>query len=63
MFSNDSHNALKYGAAAWNLGHSVGLYVLVMANLQLGKFDQAIKFARQYDDLWIFPVKHHNAFC
>jgi TolB-like protein len=56
LFSNDSHNALKYGAAAWDLGHSVGLYVLVMANLHLGKFDQAIKFAKQFDDLWIFPV-------
>jgi len=56
LFSNDTHNALKYGAAAWDLGHSMGLYVLVMANLQLGNFDQAIKFARQYDDLGFFPV-------
>ena len=51
LWSNDIQNALKYGAAAWDLGHSSGLHVLVMANAHLGEFNRAIELAEQLDEL------------
>jgi serine/threonine-protein kinase len=51
LSSNDIQNALKNGAAAWDLGHPVGLYVLVMANAHLGEFNRAIELAEQFEEL------------
>jgi len=53
---DDTRNALKYGAAAWDLGHRGGLRIQVRAHLRLGESDRAIEFAEQYDDLRDFPV-------
>jgi tetratricopeptide (TPR) repeat protein len=50
FFLNDMHNTLKYGAAAWDLGHSGGLRVQVLANLRLGEVDRALELAEQYDE-------------
>ncbi len=50
LWSNDTENALKYGAAAWDVGHRSGLYVLVMANVRLGEFNRAIELAAQFDE-------------
>ncbi|MCH7510681.1 MAG: tetratricopeptide repeat protein [Proteobacteria bacterium] len=49
FFLGDNSNALKYGAAAWDLGHGLGLHVLAMTNLRLGEFERAIELAEQYD--------------
>ncbi len=49
LWLGDTHNALKYGAAAADLGYGLGLYVQTMANLRLGEFDRAIELAEQYD--------------
>jgi TolB-like protein/Tfp pilus assembly protein PilF len=53
---DDTSNQLKYGAAAWDLGHPEGLHALTWARLRLGEFDRAIKAAEQYDDVKDFPV-------
>jgi TolB-like protein len=49
FYTNDTSNALKYGAAAWDLGHSSGLYFQAWINLRIGKFDRAVGFAEQWD--------------
>ena len=53
---DDTSNTLKYGAAAWDLGDYRSLYTQAMAQLRLGVFDRAIKFAEQFDDVNDFPV-------
>ena len=51
FFLNDTSNALKYGATAWELGHARGLLVLTMTYQSLGEFDRAIRPAEQWDEL------------
>ncbi len=53
---DDTHNALKYGAAAVELGGTTGLRIQMLVNLRLGEFDRAIEFAEQYDELEDLPV-------
>jgi TolB-like protein len=48
FYLNDTSNALKYGAAAWDLGHWGGLYVQAWVNLRIGEFDLAIRLAEQF---------------
>ena len=50
FYLNDTSNALKYGAAAWDLGHASGLYFQAWINLRIGEFDRAVGFAEQWDD-------------
>ena len=50
FYLNDTSNALKYGAAAWDLGHTSGLYFQAWINLRIGEFDQAVDFAEQWDE-------------
>jgi len=49
FYLNDTSNALKYGAAAWDLGHSSGLYFQAWINLRIGEFDRAVDFAERWD--------------
>ena len=56
FYLDDTGNALKYGTAAWDLGHDSGLQILAMTNLRLGEFERAIDLAEQIDDQWGFPV-------
>lgn len=49
FFLNDTSNALKYGAAAWDLGHSAGLYFQAWINQRIGEFNRAAGFAEQWD--------------
>ncbi len=44
----EDQNALKYGIAAWDLGHPFGLYVQAEANRRLGNIDRAMEFAEQF---------------
>ena len=53
---DDTSNQLKYGAAAWDLGHPGGLYPLTWAQLRRGEFDRAIESAEKFDDVSDFPV-------
>jgi TolB-like protein/DNA-binding winged helix-turn-helix (wHTH) protein/Tfp pilus assembly protein PilF len=50
FYLNDTSNALKYGAAAWDLGHGSGLYFQALINLRIGEFDRAVDFAEQWDE-------------
>jgi TolB-like protein/Tfp pilus assembly protein PilF len=50
FYLNDTSNALKYGAAAWDLGHASGLYFQAWINLRIGEFDRAVGFAEQVDE-------------
>jgi TolB-like protein/Tfp pilus assembly protein PilF len=50
FYLNDTSNALKYGAAAWDLGHGSGLYFQAWINLRIGEFDRAVGFAEQWDE-------------
>ena len=50
FYLNDTSNALKYGAAAWALGHTSGLYFQAWMNLRIGEFDRAVGFAEQWDE-------------
>lgn len=50
FYLNDTSNALKYGAAAWDLGHASGLYFQAWMNLRIGEFDLAVGFAEQWDE-------------
>jgi TolB-like protein/Tfp pilus assembly protein PilF len=50
FYLDDTSNALKYGTAAWDLNHSLGLYVQAMTHFRLGEFDRAIELAEQYDE-------------
>jgi TolB-like protein/DNA-binding winged helix-turn-helix (wHTH) protein len=50
FFLNDTGNALKYGAAAWDLGHTSGLYFQAWINLRIGEFERAVGFAEQWDE-------------
>jgi TolB-like protein/Flp pilus assembly protein TadD len=50
FYLNDTSNALKYGAAAWELGHTSGLYFQAWMNLRIGEFDRAVDFAEQWDE-------------
>jgi len=50
FYLNDTSNALKYGAIAWDLGHTSGLYFQAWINLRIGKFDRAVSFAEQWDE-------------
>ncbi len=50
FYLNDTSNALKYAAAAWDLGHSSGLYFQAWINLRIGEFDRAVGFAEQADE-------------
>jgi TolB-like protein/DNA-binding winged helix-turn-helix (wHTH) protein len=50
FYLDDSSNTLKYGAAAWDLGHTSGLYFQAWMNLRIGEFDRAIGFAEQWDE-------------
>ena len=59
---DDTGNQLKYGAAAWDLGHPRGLYIEAMAQLRLGDYDRAIELAGQYDDLHDLPVRILRSF-
>jgi tetratricopeptide (TPR) repeat protein len=43
----DDQNALKYGIAAWDLGHPFGLVAQAEANRRLGNIDRAMEFAEQ----------------
>ena len=56
FYLDDTGNALKYGAAAWDLGHITGLHILAMTNLRLGEFERAIELAEEIDDKRGFPV-------
>ncbi len=47
---DDTDNMIKYGADAWDLGHSGGLRVQAWANLRLGDTDRAIELATQFDE-------------
>jgi tetratricopeptide (TPR) repeat protein len=48
MRLGDTSNALKYGAAAWDLGDPFGLWVQARANQRLGKFERAMEFMEQW---------------
>ncbi|MEN8180858.1 MAG: winged helix-turn-helix domain-containing protein [Pseudomonadota bacterium] len=50
FYLNDTSNALKYGAAAWDLGHGSGLYFQAWINLRIGELDRAVGFAEQWDE-------------
>jgi len=50
FYLNDTSNALKYGAAAWDLGHGSGLYFQAWINLRIGEFDRAVGIAEQLDE-------------
>ena len=50
FYLNDTSNALKYAAAAWDLGHASGLYFQAWMNLRIGEFDRAVGFAEQWDE-------------
>ena len=50
FYLNDTSNTLKYGAAAWDLGHGSGLYFQAWINLRIGEFDRAVGFAEQWDE-------------
>ena len=50
LILDDTSNALKYGAAAWDLGHVAVLRHLAWSNLRLGEVDRAIELAEQYDE-------------
>lgn len=50
FYLNDTSNALKYGAAAWDLGHGSGLYFQALINLRIGEFERAVGFAEQWDE-------------
>jgi hypothetical protein len=50
FYLNDTSNALKYGAAAWDLGHISGLYFQAWINLRIGEFERAVGFAEQFDE-------------
>ncbi len=50
FYLGDDRNALKYGTAAWDLNHGLGLYVKVMTQSRLGEFKRAIELAEQYDE-------------
>ncbi len=50
FYLNDTSNALKHGAAAWDLGHGSGLYFQAWMNLRIGEFDRAVGFAEQWDE-------------
>jgi len=58
FYLNDTSNTLKYGAAAWSLGHPSGLYFQAWMNLRTGEFDRAIGFAKQWDER--MAEKHHK---
>ncbi len=47
----DTSNALKYGAASWDLGSEFGLFVQAEANRRLGEFERAMEFVEQLGDL------------
>ena len=51
LYLGEAENAIKYGAAAWDLGHRGGVYISALAYLQLEEFDRARELARQVDDL------------
>ena len=55
---DDTHNALKYGAAGAELAgtSAVGLNIQMLMNLRLGEFERAIEFAEQYEELADVPV-------
>jgi TolB-like protein/Tfp pilus assembly protein PilF len=57
---DDARNALKFGAAAWDLGNPLGLKAQLLVNLRLGEFDRAMEFAKQRDkyfhDVYDVPV-------
>jgi len=50
FYLNDTSNALKYGAAAWDLGHGSGLYFQALINLRIGELDRAVTLAEQWDE-------------
>ena len=50
LWLDDAGNTLKYGEAAWELGHAVGLYLQSGANLWLGKIERAIELAEQFGE-------------
>jgi DNA-binding winged helix-turn-helix (wHTH) protein/TolB-like protein len=50
FYLNDTSNALKYAASAWDLGHTSGLYFQAWMNLRIGVFDRAVGFAEQWDE-------------
>ena len=54
LWLGDAGNALKFGAAAWDLGHPFGLYVQSVVHMRLGEFERAIvlagQFGQQIDD-------------
>jgi tetratricopeptide (TPR) repeat protein len=52
----DTSNALKYGAAASELGSGYGLFVQAEVNRRVGEFERAIEFAEQFSDLPIEVV-------
>ena len=49
LFLDDNDNAIKFGVAAWDLGHLFGLIVQAEVNLHLGNIDRAMEFAEQFD--------------
>jgi tetratricopeptide (TPR) repeat protein len=49
LFLDDNDNAIKFGVAAWDLGHVFGLIAQAEANLHLGNIDRAMEFAEQFD--------------
>ncbi len=52
LMLDDTDNMLKYGAAAWDLGHSSGLRIQALAHLRLAEFDRASELAEQYDQIY-----------
>ncbi len=50
LWLGDVSNQLKYGIAAWDLGHAFGLYAQAEANMRLGNIDRAIEFVEQFGE-------------
>jgi len=44
---------LKYGAAAWDLGHGSGVCFQAWMNLRNGELERAVDFAEQWDELMV----------
>ena len=48
LWLGDTSNALKYGAATWDLGAPRGLFMQARANQRLGKPERAMEFLEQW---------------
>jgi len=48
LWLGDTSNALRFGAATWDLGTPRGLSIQAQANQRLGKFERAMEFIEQW---------------